>query len=143
MDATFPLTTRILLVDDQPKLRELVRSQLRALGYGTHPEMIKQASDGKQAFKILEQCLQLQQPIQLVISDWEMPGGAGIDLLKAVRGDERFADLPLILLTAVNKQEQIVQAIQAGVSNYVLKPFSVGVLTEKLKNTWAKAQQKK
>ena len=142
MAETFPPTTRILLVDDQATLRDLVRSQLRTLGYGTRAEWIKQASSGVEGLKLVQQCFEIQQPIQLVISDWEMPGGAGIDFLKAVRADPRFSTLPFILLTAVNKQEQIMQALQAGVSNYMLKPFSVMTLTEKLQRTWEKIQKK-
>ena len=142
MAETFPPTTRILLVDDQATLRDLVRSQLRTLGYGTRAEWIKQASSGVEGLKVVQQCFEIQQPIQLVISDWEMPGGAGIDFLNAVRADPRFSTLPFILLTAVNKQEQIMQALQAGVSNYMLKPFSVMTLTEKLQRTWEKVQKK-
>lgn len=143
MAETFPPSTRILIVDDQSTMRDLVRMQLRSIGYGNAPELVKQASDGRSAFKMLEECLRIGLPIDLVISDWEMPGGSGIELLKRARADDRFKDLPIILLTAVNRQDQIVEAIQSGVNNYILKPFSNGVLVEKLKKTWTALELKR
>lgn len=139
----FPLTTRILIVDDQSPMRELVRSQLRSLGFGAQTDLIRQAVDGKDAFRVLEEGVQIFQPIQLIVSDWEMPNMSGFELLKAVRSDERFAKLPVILLTAVNKQDQVMDAIKAGVTNYMTKPFSKAVLIEKLQRSWITSQSKK
>jgi two-component system chemotaxis response regulator CheY len=139
----FPLDTRILLVDDQPPMRELVRTQLRALGYGGATSSIRQATDGKNALYIMEEALKVYLPVQLIISDWEMPVMSGLEFLKAVRADPRHATIPVVLLTAVNRQEQVLEAIKAGVNNYISKPFSKATLVEKLERTWQAVNAKK
>jgi two-component system chemotaxis response regulator CheY len=81
--------------------------------------------------------------VQLIISDWEMPIMSGLELLKAVRADPRHASTPVILLTAVNRQEQVLEAIKSGVNNYISKPFSKATLVEKLERTWQAVNAKK
>jgi two-component system chemotaxis response regulator CheY len=123
-------------------MREMVRSQLVSLGYGKQPDLIVQASDGQQAYQVLQEYFCRPQPVDLVLLDWEMPLMSGLELIKALRADERFMRLPVILLTAVNDHDHVVEAIQSGVTNYIVKPFNKGTLIEKLKKTWA-IQQKK
>jgi len=124
-------------------MRELVRSQLRALGFGGTTTAIRQATDGKNALEVMEEALKIYSPVQLIISDWEMPIMSGIELLKAVRADPRFATIPMIMLTAVNRQEQVLEAIKSGASNYISKPFSKATLIDKLERTWQAVGAKK
>ncbi len=133
----FPAETRILIVDDQPVLREQLRTQLKALGLGGDPTRVHQAGDGKQALQVLESQLAAGQEIGLIFSDWEMPEMDGITFLRAVRADERFKKVPLIMVTALNAQANVVEAVKAGANNYIPKPPTSEVLLEKLKRTWA------
>lgn len=114
---------RILVVDDFSTMRRIVRGILKRLGYRD----IDEAEDGQSALKMLKQV-----PYQLVICDWNMPVMTGLDLLKAVRADEELKSIPFLMVTAEAKKENILAAIQAGVSNYVVKPFTEEVLSKKL-----------
>jgi two-component system chemotaxis response regulator CheY len=128
--------SRILIVDDQPPLRGLLRSQLRALKMGANPENHKEANDGVEGFAKLEQAHLVKLPIDLIISDWEMPNMSGLDFLKKVRADERFKATPFLLLTAKNQADNVLKAMESGASNYMLKPFSIAVLKDKLERVW-------
>lgn len=132
----FPESTRILIVDDQPLMREQVRSQLKGLGLGVDPTLIHQAENGKQALEVLERQVAASQPVALIFSDWEMPELDGMGFLKAVRADSRFAKVPLIMVTSFNSQAHVVEAIRTGANNYIPKPCTTEVLKEKLKRTW-------
>jgi two-component system chemotaxis response regulator CheY len=136
----FPPDTRILIVDDYATQRDYLKTELRRMGF---QNVIKTAPSGKEAWAILEGSVQLGQPIQLVISDWEMPEMTGLELLRAVRADERMKSLPFVLLTAVTQQPMIVEAVRAGVSNYISKPFSPNILQDKLIKVWAALQAKR
>ena len=114
---------RFLVVDDYSPMREVVRRLLEELGY----EHVHEASDGIAALSLLQ-----SQPFDLVITDWNMPRMPGLDLLKAVRSDPRLAHLPVLMVTAEVKREQIIAATQAGVSGYIIKPFTAGALAEKV-----------
>ncbi len=114
---------RILVVDDFSTMRRIVRNNLKQLGY----ENVVEAEDGAPALDRIR-----EGDIALVICDWNMPGMTGIELLRHVRRDPRFADLPFLMVTAEAKKENVVEAIQAGVSNYVVKPFTAQVLAQKL-----------
>lgn len=115
--------TDILVVDDAATMRRIVRGLLRELGC----KNIREADDGTTALEEIKR----QKP-GLVISDWNMPKMTGIDLLRAVRADASLKDLPVLMVTAESKQENIVEAVQAGVSNYIIKPFNAQTLEEKL-----------
>jgi len=142
MDDSFPATTKFLVCDDHPPMREMVRSQLLSMGYGSRPDLILQASDGQQAYQILQEQVTHPHPIEVLLLDWEMPLMSGIELLNALRADDRFRGLPIILLTAVNDQDHVIEAIQSGVTNYIVKPFNKATLIEKLKKTWSTQQKK-
>ncbi len=115
--------TKFLVVDDFPTMRRIVKNLLADLGYNNTVE----ADDGNTALPILK-----AGGIQFVVTDWNMPGMTGIELLKAIRSDPATASLPVLMVTAEANKEQIVEAAQAGVSGYIIKPFTAETLKEKL-----------
>lgn len=114
---------KILVVDDFSTMRRIIKNLLRDLGFNNTSE----ADDGQTALPMLQ-----AGDFDFLITDWNMPGMTGIDLLKTVRADEKLASLPVLMVTAEQKREQIVEAAQAGVNGYVVKPFTAGVLKEKI-----------
>jgi two-component system chemotaxis response regulator CheY len=114
---------RFLVVDDFSAMRRIVKNLLQDLGF----DNIAEADDGNTALTMLK-----NGDFDFVITDWNMPLMPGLDLLKAIRSDDRLKALPVLMVTAEAKREQIVQAAQAGVSGYVIKPFTVDVLKQKL-----------
>ena len=120
---------KILVVDDFSTMRRIVKNLLGELGFNN----ITEADDGKTALPILE-----QGGIDFLVTDWNMPGMAGIDLLKAVRSDPKLSTLPVLMVTAEAKREQIMEAAQAGVNGYVVKPFTAETLKEKVDGVFAR-----
>ncbi|MBI3771246.1 MAG: chemotaxis response regulator CheY [Gammaproteobacteria bacterium] len=114
---------KILIVDDFSTMRRIIKNLLRDLGFNNTHE----ADDGQTALPMLQ-----VGKFDFLITDWNMPGMQGIDLLKAVRADANLASLPVLMVTAEAKREQIVEAAQAGVSGYVIKPFTAATLKEKI-----------
>jgi two-component system chemotaxis response regulator CheY len=114
---------RFLVVDDFSTMRRIVKNLLQELGYAN----VQEADDGSTALPMLK-----SGNFDFVITDWNMPQLPGLELLKAVRADPKLAHLPVLMVTAEAKREQIVEAAQAGVSGYVIKPFTAQVLGEKL-----------
>ena len=114
---------KFLVVDDFSTMLRIVKNCLQELGYTD----ITEADDGNTALTLLK-----AGAFEFLITDWNMPGMAGLDLLKAVRGDAKLAKLPVLMLTAEAKREQIIEAAQAGVSGYVIKPFTAVTLKEKI-----------
>jgi two-component system chemotaxis response regulator CheY len=104
-------------------MRRIIKNLLNDLGY----QNVQEADDGQTALPILQ-----AGGIEFLVTDWNMPGMPGLDLLKAVRSDPKLAKLPVLMLTAEAKREQIVEAAQAGVSGYVIKPFTAVTLKEKI-----------
>jgi two-component system chemotaxis response regulator CheY len=114
---------RFLVVDDFSTMRRIVKNLLQELGYAN----VQEADDGSSALPMLK-----TGNFDVVITDWNMPQLPGLELLKAVRADPNLAHLPVLMVTAEAKREQIVEAAQAGVSGYVIKPFTAQTLGEKL-----------
>ncbi|KKA44424.1 MULTISPECIES: chemotaxis response regulator CheY [Salinivibrio] len=114
---------KILVVDDFSTMRRIVKNLLRDLGFNNTVE----ADDGLTALPILK-----KGGIDFVVTDWNMPGMQGIDLLKEIRKDGDLKHLPVLMITAEAKREQIVEAAQAGVNGYIVKPFTAATLKEKL-----------
>ncbi|SFP16645.1 two-component system, chemotaxis family, response regulator CheY [Enterovibrio norvegicus DSM 15893] len=114
---------KILIVDDFSTMRRIVKNLLRDLGFNNTVE----ADDGLTALPILK-----KGGIEFVVTDWNMPGMQGIDLLKHIRADDELKHLPVLMITAEAKREQIVEAAQAGVNGYIVKPFTAATLKEKL-----------
>jgi two-component system chemotaxis response regulator CheY len=130
----FPKDTRILVIDDMPSIRDLVKSQLRSMGF----QIIVEAQDGQEGLQVLDKRLADGEPIQLVISDWNMPKLKGLELLKKVRASAEFKELPFVLLTSEAEREQVTEAVLSGVSQYIVKPFSAKIFEDKLKTVWDK-----
>jgi two-component system chemotaxis response regulator CheY len=114
---------RFLVVDDFSTMRRIVKNLLQELGYAN----VQEADDGSTALPMLK-----SGNFDFVITDWNMPQLPGLELLKAVRADPNLTHLPVLMVTAEAKREQIVEAAQAGVSGYVIKPFTAQILGEKL-----------
>lgn len=113
----------ILIVDDYKTMLRIVRSLLEQLGFRN----VDEATDGKSAFDMIA-----ARQYGLVISDWNMQPVTGLDLLKRVRANASTADLPFIMVTAEARTENVVAARQAGVNNYIIKPFTQAVLKQKI-----------
>ena len=114
---------KILVVDDFSTMRRIIKNLLKDLGFAN----IQEADDGSTALPMLQ-----QGDFDFVVTDWNMPGMQGIDLLRAIRADANLKHIPVLMVTAEAKKEQIVAAAQAGVNGYVIKPFTAGTLKEKL-----------
>jgi two-component system, chemotaxis family, chemotaxis protein CheY len=114
---------KILIVDDFSTMRRIIKNLLRDLGFTNTQE----ADDGLTALPMLK-----GGDFDFLVTDWNMPGMTGIDLLKHVRADEKLANLPTLMVTAEAKKDQIVEAAQAGVNGYVVKPFTAQALKEKI-----------
>jgi two-component system, chemotaxis family, chemotaxis protein CheY len=113
----------ILIVDDYKTMLRIVRNLLAQLGFNN----VEEATDGSMAFAKLE-----QKQYKMVISDWNMEPMSGLELLKRIRADERFKTMPFIMVTAETKAENVIIAKQAGVNNYIIKPFNAATLKQKL-----------
>ncbi|MBD1389845.1 chemotaxis response regulator CheY [Neiella sp. HB171785] len=114
---------KILIVDDFSTMRRIIKNLLRDLGFTNTQE----ADDGSTALPMLK-----NGDFDFVVTDWNMPGMQGIDLLRNIRADDQLKHLPVLMVTAEAKREQIVAAAQAGVNGYIVKPFTAATLKEKL-----------
>jgi two-component system, chemotaxis family, chemotaxis protein CheY len=119
----FDPNMRVLVVDDFSTMRRIVKNILRQIGFTN----IVEADDGTTAWEVLN-----KDRIEFVISDWNMPQMTGIELLRKVRSSEEFADMPFLMVTAEAQQENIIEAVQAKVSNYVVKPFTAEIMKQKI-----------
>jgi two-component system chemotaxis response regulator CheY len=126
---------KILVVDDFSTMRRIIKNLLRDLGFNNTTE----ADDGNSALPLLQ-----NGTFDFLITDWNMPGMQGIDLLKAVRSDPKLQKLPVLMVTAESKRDQIVEAAQAGVNGYIVKPFTAVTLKEKIEKIFERivAEQK-
>ncbi|MFO7602438.1 MAG: chemotaxis response regulator CheY [Gammaproteobacteria bacterium] len=122
---------KILVVDDFSTMRRIIKNLLRDLGFTNTAE----ADDGTTALPMLQ-----NGDFDFLVTDWNMPGMQGIDLLKAVRADAKLANMPVLMVTAEQKREQIVEAAQAGVNGYIVKPFTAQTLKEKLEKIFERIE---
>ena len=124
---------KIMVVDDFSTMRRIVKNVLKQLGF----ENIEEAEDGAQALAKLK-----TGGFGFMVSDWNMPNMDGLDLLKAVRKDPDLKGLPVLMVTAEAEKDKVVTAIQAGVNNYVVKPFTAEVFKEKMDRIFEKLEKK-
>jgi two-component system chemotaxis response regulator CheY len=117
------MTMKILAVDDSPTMRRIMKNQLKQLGF----DEVDEAENGREALARLG-----QSTYDLVITDWNMPEMGGLDLVKEIRRSEPLKNLPILMVTTVSAKEDIVTALKAGVSNYIVKPFDAPTLQGKL-----------
>jgi len=122
---------KILIVDDFSTMRRIIKNLLRDLGFNNTQE----ADDGNTALPMLQ-----SGNFDFLVTDWNMPGMTGIDLLKAVRADAKLASLPVLMVTAEAKKDQIIEAAQAGVNGYIVKPFTAVTLKEKIDKIFERLQ---
>ncbi len=119
----FDTSIKVLIVDDFATMRRIVKGVLKQLGFSN----IVEAEDGSAALSELK-----KDPVGLIVSDWNMPKMSGLDLLKAVKGDASLKDIPFVMVTAEGQKENVIEAVKAGVSNYIMKPFTPETFSEKL-----------
>lgn len=130
----FPKETHILVVDDSLNIRRLVVDSLNRMGF----TKITAAEDAVEAFNKLNAATESGKPVQLVLSDLNMPGPSGLDFLKQVRSNDNYTTLPFILVTTESEKGSVIEAAMAGVSGYIVKPFNIETLTKRLKEAWTK-----
>lgn len=123
------LKMKILVVDDFSTMRRIVKNILKQIGFSD----IDEAEDGNNALLKLK-----QEKFDMVVSDWNMPNMTGLDLLKAIRADSTINSMPVLMVTAEAKKENVLEAIQAGVNNYVVKPFTADTLKDKIEKIFDK-----
>ena len=123
---------KFLVVDDFSTMRRIVRNLLKELGFTN----VQEAEDGVDALNKLR-----DGNFDFVVSDWNMPNMTGIDMLRAIRSDPELKHLPVLMVTAEAKRENIIEAAQAGASGYVVKPFTAATLDEKLKKIFQNMQK--
>ena len=119
----YDVNMRVLVVDDFSTMRRIVKNILRQLGFNN----VVEADDGSTAWEVLN-----KDKIDFIISDWNMPTMTGIELLRKVRASEQFGNLPFLMVTAEAQQENIIEAAQAKVSNYIVKPFTAETMKQKI-----------
>lgn len=124
--------TRFLVVDDFSTMRRIVRNLLKELGFVN----VQEAEDGVEALAKLRSA-----QFDFVVSDWNMPNMTGLELLKEIRKDDKLKHLPVLMVTAEAKKENIIEAAQSGATGYVVKPFTAAALDEKLKKIFANMQK--
>ncbi len=119
----FDPNMRVLVVDDFSTMRRIVRNILRQLGFNN----VVEADDGSTAWEVLN-----REKIDFIVSDWNMPIMTGIELLRKVRSSENLSEIPFLMVTAEAQQENILEAVQAKVSNYIVKPFTADTMKQKI-----------
>jgi len=124
------LSMKVLVVDDFSTMRRIVKNLLKQIGFTN----IDEAEDGEQAYTKLK-----SETFGLVVSDWNMPNLDGLGLIKKVRSDSEINSVPILMVTAEAEKDKVISAIQAGVNNYIVKPFTGEVLREKIDGIFAKA----
>ena len=122
-------TLRVLVVDDFSTMRKIIKNIIKQLGF----ENIVEADDGTTAWETLN-----RDNIEFIVSDWNMPKMTGIELLRKVRASEEYADLPFLMVTAEAQQENIIEAVQAKVSHYIVKPFTPETLGQTIDKIFGK-----
>ncbi|MDL0080745.1 MULTISPECIES: chemotaxis response regulator CheY [Helicobacter] len=115
---------KLLVVDDSSTMRRIIKNTLQRLGY----EDILEAEHGVEAWDIMD----TKEGIGVLITDWNMPEMNGLDLVKKVRADDRYKEIPIIMVTTEGGKAEVITALKAGVNNYIVKPFTPQVLKEKL-----------
>jgi two-component system chemotaxis response regulator CheY len=129
MSKLIDYSMKVLVVDDFATMRKIIRNVMKQIGF----ENIVEAEDGVAALNVLK-----HDKVGLVVTDWNMPNMTGLDLLRAIRKAPNCAELPVLMVTAEGLKENVLEAVKAGVSNYVVKPFTAEVLQEKIETIFKK-----
>jgi two-component system chemotaxis response regulator CheY len=129
MEKSIDFRMRVLVVDDFATMRKIVRNILKQIGF----EDITEAEDGNAALRVLK-----NEKIGLVVTDWNMPNMSGLELLQEIRRNGQTQKIPVLMVTAEGLKENVMEAVKAGVNNYVVKPFTAEVLQEKIETIFKK-----
>lgn len=124
-----------LIIDDYTSMRSLLKSNLKELGF----QKISEAEDGNKAYTVLMDKQENNEAVDFIICDVVMPECDGIQFLKRVRGNELFQKIPILMLTSESDRKTVISTISAGATNYLLKPWNLDVLGEKIAFCWSKA----
>jgi two-component system chemotaxis response regulator CheY len=119
---------KILVIDDMSTMRKIIKKMLNEVGFTN----LTEADDGATAWPMMQKAHEDGEPYEFIVSDWNMPIMSGLDLLKKVRASEEFKQLPFLMITAESEQGNVVIAVKAGVSNFIVKPFSAATLKDKI-----------
>lgn len=119
---------KILVVDDMSTMRKIIKNMLTQIGFTN----VQEADDGSTAYPMIERALEQNDPFEFIVSDWNMPKMNGLTLLTKIRESDVLKELPFLMITAESEQGNVVIAVKAGVSNFIIKPFSAAVLKEKV-----------
>ncbi len=128
----YPAETKFLIIDDQAPMRKFVKEVLAEMGYFS----VIEAVDGQSALELLQDNADTTDPVNFIISDWSMPRMTGIELLKIIRSKDPFKALPFMLVSGERDEAHIIQAAKAGVSDYIVKPFSAGKIRDKIEKIY-------
>lgn len=128
------LDMKVLVVDDMSTMRKIIKNMLMQIGFTN----ISEADDGATAWPMITGAIEGNVPYEFIVSDWNMPQMSGLDLLKNVRSTPGLEKLPFLMITAEAEQGNVVIAVKAGVSNFIVKPFSPQVLKEKIEKIFNK-----
>ncbi len=132
---SIPKNINFLIVDDFFSVRKIVVSSLKRMGFSGQ---FYEAENIADAETILREHQGADDQVHFVCSDWDMPGGSGLDFLKIVRADDQFKNLPFLMITAVGERDNVLAAVQAGASNYLMKPWTMPDFTKKIDAVWTK-----
>ncbi len=130
----FNTNTKFLVVDDFSTMRKIIKKVLDEIGY----KNVVEAVDGRNALEVIANSFKAGEPVQFIISDWNMPNMQGIELLRACKENPQYKAVPFMLVTAESEQAQIIEAAKAGVSEYVVKPFNAATLKAKIERVYTK-----
>lgn len=134
----FPVFTNFLVIDDSIPARALIKSYLSVSDY----KNVFEAGTGKEALDVLEKLRNMGINVHVIIADWNMPTMSGLDMLKKLKDDPFLKGIPFLMVTSESESEQVVKAISAGVTDYIVKPFTEEVFMAKLAQVWARIQKK-
>lgn len=121
------MNIKIIVVDDFPEVTRVIRNILKNIGF----KNIREADGGKAVLRALK-----KEKYDLILCDWNMPDMTGVEVLKKVRSDDELKEIPFIMVTAETEKEKILEAIKAGVSNYIVKPFTAQAISEAIKKVF-------
>ena len=119
---------KTIVIDDMMTMRKIISKMLTQLGFSN----IVEADDGATAWPLIEEAAKNGEPFEFIVSDWNMPKMSGLDLLKKIRSTENLKKTPFLMITAEAEQSNVIKVVQAGVSNFVVKPFKPATLKEKI-----------
>ncbi|MBF0298073.1 MAG: response regulator [Oligoflexia bacterium] len=130
----FKPNMKLLIVDDMSTMRKIIKNMLSQIGF----KNITEADDGRKALEIIESAHKLGDPVEFILSDWNMPDLNGLDFLKILKQSEAHKNIPFLMITAEAEQGNVMIAVKSGVDNFIVKPFSAQVLKEKIEKIFVK-----